>query len=94
VSSVIIEHAVYVGASWKVTEDFTLSFAYAHGFENSIEGELLTPSGAVPRTSVRNSTSADTFVVGASVQFGAPRHCAAVGPNCQPDNLNLQHASP
>src|SRR5262249_9568972 len=39
-SATIVEHAVYAGASWKLTDDFTLSVAYAHGFENSTTGPL------------------------------------------------------
>jgi long-chain fatty acid transport protein len=70
VSPVIVEHTVYAGASWSVTRDFALSVAYAHGFENSIEGPMPTPGGAVPRTAVRNSTSADMLLFGASVKFG------------------------
>jgi long-chain fatty acid transport protein len=84
VSPVIVEHTVFVGASWNVTEDFSLSFAYGHGFENSIEGPLLTPAGAVPGTSVKNSAAAEFVVFGASLSFGGPRRSGAVATNCQP----------
>jgi long-chain fatty acid transport protein len=69
VAPVILEHTIYAGASWKVTEDLALSVSYAHGFENSIEGPLFTPAGPVPGTSVKNSTSADCVVFGASLKF-------------------------
>jgi long-chain fatty acid transport protein len=36
VSPVLIEHMAHAGASWKVTEDFTMSLAYGHAFKNSI----------------------------------------------------------
>src|SRR2546429_155806 len=55
VSPTIIQHNLSAGVSWNVTEDFTLSLAYVHGFENAIQGPLLTPAGAIPRTSVRNA---------------------------------------
>jgi long-chain fatty acid transport protein len=69
-SSTILEHAIYCGFSYQVTGALSLSAAYAHGFENSVEGPLVTPLGAVPGSAVRNTTSADTFLVGASVKFG------------------------
>jgi long-chain fatty acid transport protein len=69
VASVIIEHSLYAGVSWNVTKDLTVSIAYAHGFENSMEGPLVTPAGPVPGTSVKNSSSADTVVLGASLKF-------------------------
>ena len=70
-SPVILQHTLYVGASYRVGDSLTLSLAYAHAFENSIEGPLVTPFGAVPGSSVRNTTSADTLVLGATVRFGA-----------------------
>jgi long-chain fatty acid transport protein len=76
----ITEHILTAGVSWKVTDDFVLSVAYGHGFENAIEGPLVTPAGLVPGTSVRNSTSGDFVVVGASLKFGpsaAPRSSEA-----------------
>ncbi len=77
VSPLLVEHMISAGASWKVTEDFTLSVAYLHAFENSIEGPLLTPAGPIPGTSVRNSASADTFLFGGSLKFGCPRRVVA-----------------
>jgi long-chain fatty acid transport protein len=73
VSPLILEHALYAGASWNLTEDFTLSVAYAHGFENSVQGPFVTPAGPVAGTAVRNTASADTVLVGLTVKFGAPR---------------------
>jgi long-chain fatty acid transport protein len=75
VAPVILEHEIWVGASWRVTEDFALSVTYGHGFQNAIEGPLVTPTGAVPGTSVRNTTSADAVLLGASVKFGCPTKC-------------------
>jgi long-chain fatty acid transport protein len=69
-SNTIIEHTLSVGASYKVTESFSLSLAYAHGFQNSIEGPILTPFGAVPGSSVRARAMVDSILFGASVRFG------------------------
>ena len=53
VDPAIIERVVTAGASWRVTQNFTLSAAYVHGSENSINGPLLSPAGPVSGTSVR-----------------------------------------
>ncbi|MFL5245244.1 MAG: OmpP1/FadL family transporter [Gemmataceae bacterium] len=70
-SPVIIQHMLSLGASWQVTPDFKLSMAYVHGFENSVEGPLVTPAGPVPGTAVRDRTWGDIFSIGGSVTFGA-----------------------
>jgi long-chain fatty acid transport protein len=69
-SPTILEHTVYLGTSFRITNDFTLSLAYAHGFESSIAGPLETPFGGVPGSSVKNTTAVDTFLIGATVRFG------------------------
>jgi long-chain fatty acid transport protein len=67
----IIEHTMYLGASYRVTDALSLSLAYVHAFENSITGPYVTPlTGPLPNTSVQYTTSADTFLVGATVRFG------------------------
>jgi long-chain fatty acid transport protein len=83
-STTIVDHTVYAGASWKVTDDLTLSVAYAHGFENSITGPLTTPAGPVPATVVRNSAAADLVVFSGSVKFGAPTKCRIADAGCEP----------
>jgi long-chain fatty acid transport protein len=70
-SPTIIQHTVSVGASYQVTDCFSLSFAYSHGFQNSITGPLVGPFGAVPGTSITSVVSADTFVLGGTLKFGA-----------------------
>jgi long-chain fatty acid transport protein len=82
---VITEHMITAGASWRITEDFTLSVAYVHAFENSIQGPFVTPAGPVPGTSVRSSTSGDLVVLGASVKFGGSRKCGALAEKSQPE---------
>jgi long-chain fatty acid transport protein len=86
-SPTIVEHTLYAGASWNVTEDFTISLSYSHGFQNSIEGPGLTQFGPVPGSAVKTSASGDAVIIGASVRFGGPRPCAACPPNCQPDEV-------
>ena len=44
----IIEHVVYTGFSWNVSDCLTLSLAYLHGFENSLQGPIVTPFGSPP----------------------------------------------
>jgi long-chain fatty acid transport protein len=68
-SPLILEHAIYVGATWKVTESFRLSVAYAHGFDNSIQGPIVSPLGPIPGSAVQSTVSADTFVFGATFRF-------------------------
>jgi long-chain fatty acid transport protein len=75
-SPTILEHTVYVGASWNLTERFVVSVAYAHAFENSVQGPILVPTPtipsatvAIPGSSVQSSVSADTVVIGATVKF-------------------------
>lgn len=76
VSIVIAQHNLTAGLSWDVTPDFSLTCAYVHGFENDIEGPLVTPAGAVPGTSFRNTASLDSVVIGAQVKFGCARRSA------------------
>ena len=66
----ILEHTIYLGASWNVTESLSLSLAYAHAFQNSVSGPFVTPFGSLPGTSVTSIVSADTFLFGATVRFG------------------------
>jgi long-chain fatty acid transport protein len=69
-SPTTIEHTLSVGASWHVSEPLTLSVAYAHGFENAIAGPLVLPTGTVPGTLIRSTTSADMVLLGGTVRFG------------------------
>ena len=69
-SPTILEHAVYAGFTYAVSNALALNLAYVHGFQNSIEGPITTPAGAVPGSSVRNTTSADALTFGVTVRFG------------------------
>jgi long-chain fatty acid transport protein len=65
----IIQHTLYTGASWSVTETLVLSLAYVHGFEGEIEGPITLPAGAIPGTNVQSRTSADAFAVGLTMKY-------------------------
>jgi long-chain fatty acid transport protein len=69
-SPTIIEHTVSIGASYWLTDCFSMSLMYGHGFENSVTGPIVTPFGAIPGSSVTSVVSADTVVFGATVLFG------------------------
>ncbi len=69
-SPTIVQHVMYVGASYQITDQFSMSAAYTHGFENSITGPYETPLGAVPGSSVTNTLVGDSFLIGATVKFG------------------------
>jgi long-chain fatty acid transport protein len=68
-SPTILEHTVYAGFSYNVTECFMLSLAYAHGFENTVQGPYITPLGTLPGASIKSDVWADTVMIGATVKF-------------------------
>jgi long-chain fatty acid transport protein len=71
---VVIQHTLYLGASYRVSEALLLSAAYLHAFGNSIEGPLVSAAGPVPDTQVQDTIlGADALVAGLTVQFGAGR---------------------
>jgi long-chain fatty acid transport protein len=69
VSPLIIQHTVYVGASYDITDACVLSLAYLHGFENSIEGPIVTAAGTIPGSSVKSSAYVDSLMFGLTVKF-------------------------
>ncbi len=62
----ITEHTLSMGASYAMTENVTLSFAWMHGFDNSIQGSIIQ----IPGSSVRLTTQTDSIVAGLNVSFG------------------------
>jgi long-chain fatty acid transport protein len=68
-SPVVVQHAVYAGASYQVTHAFLVSAAYAHAFQNSVRGPIVGPLGPVPGSSVESSLAGDTFMFGATVKY-------------------------
>jgi hypothetical protein len=57
------------GVSYQLTQCLSLSLAYAHDFENSVGGPIVTPRGIIPSSSVKSEISADAVLLGASVKF-------------------------
>jgi long-chain fatty acid transport protein len=68
-SPLLLEHGLYLGASYKIAECFRVSVAYAHGFDNSIRGPIVSPLGTIPGSSVQSLVSADTVLFGATFKF-------------------------
>ena len=73
---VISQHTLSMGASMAVTENVTLSFAWMHAFDNSIEGPILQ----VPGSSVRLTSQVDSIVAGVNFTFGGRRKVAVPEP--------------
>ena len=66
----VIQHHASLGASYCVGEDWFIDLAYRHGFENSVEGPMGHPTmGPVPGTSVTNTMSTDSVILGFRVLF-------------------------
>ena len=82
-SPTITKHAGFFGASWDVTCDLTLSVAYMHAFDTSIAGNIVTPLGAVPASSVRTNLSLDSILFGMSVKFGGCPVGVPIGPEAE-----------
>jgi long-chain fatty acid transport protein len=68
-SATIIEHSLAVGASYQVTGNLLLSLTYAHDFDNSITGPIVTPAGTIPFSQVKSDITADAILLGASLRF-------------------------
>ncbi len=58
-----------MGASYKLTDDVTLSGAWMHGFRNSIDG----PISQVPGSNTKLDAQVDSIVFGLNVTFGKKR---------------------
>ncbi|MCK5805209.1 MAG: TonB-dependent receptor [Lentisphaeria bacterium] len=64
-ATAIIQHHASVGFSYQATESLMLNFAYAHGFENSLSGEM---PGA-PGSRVKTTMSTNSFMLGLGYLF-------------------------
>jgi long-subunit fatty acid transport protein len=71
VSSPLVDmHTIALGASYNVTKNFKVSFAYSHFFQNEISSPIIEPFvGAVPHSSVTTAATADLVQIGATVSF-------------------------
>lgn len=64
----VIQHALYMGASYNLTCSAQVSLAYALMFENSSSGPLYGPA-PIPGSDVTVRTSGDSLIAGVSVKF-------------------------
>ena len=69
----IVQHHASVGAGFQVTPVMGVHVGYYRAFRNSITGAMLTPSGAVPGTSVTSSLSENSVLVQFSIATPAAR---------------------
>ncbi|KAA3607294.1 MAG: hypothetical protein DWQ01_16505 [Planctomycetota bacterium] len=66
----VIQHHASFGLSWALSNSSFLDLGYRHGFENSVEGQMGHPTmGKVPGSSVKNSLSTDSLLLGIRVNF-------------------------
>ncbi len=68
-SPLVIQHGIYFGGSYNITQSFKVSLTYAHFFQNSISGPWISPQGPIPGTNVTSTASADSIIAGASFLF-------------------------
>jgi long-chain fatty acid transport protein len=68
-SSLIIQHWLSVGMTYRWCECVSTTLAWTHGFENSVTGNLQTPAGIIPGTSVTPRVSADILNFGITVSY-------------------------
>jgi long-chain fatty acid transport protein len=87
-SPLIVQNVLSAGASYQVTDCFSLSLAYVHFFQNTNTGPILAPTGALPGSSVTSVLSADSIVLGGTVRFGGARKVTPRPDNDRADNNN------
>jgi long-chain fatty acid transport protein len=69
-SPLLLQHTIYVGASYNLNASLKLSLAYIHAFENSSSGPIVNPVfGPLAGTNVTSTTAADAVSVGASICY-------------------------
>jgi long-chain fatty acid transport protein len=68
-SATIVEHALAVGLSYQLTNSLILSLAYAHDFDNSITGPIISAAGTIPGSSVTSEVAADAILLGAQLRY-------------------------
>ncbi len=66
----VIQHHLALGLSYCFHENSCIDLAYRHGFENSVSGPIAHPTiGEVPDSSVENTLSTDSLLLGFRVSF-------------------------
>jgi long-chain fatty acid transport protein len=69
-SPLLIQHTVYMGASYNLTACLQFSVSYLHAFQNGSTGPIVLPGiGPLPGTSVTSTTAADALTAGIAVRF-------------------------
>jgi long-chain fatty acid transport protein len=68
-SALIIQNFLSVGGSFQIRENVAANIAYTHGFQNSLTGPFVTPTGSIPATSITSLISADQLSAGLAVKF-------------------------
>jgi long-chain fatty acid transport protein len=87
---VITEHTLSLGASYNMSENMTLSFAWMHSFTNSIEGSILQ----IPGSSVRMTEQVDFLVAGLNVSFGSRKKKPPTVPVVVPEGVSPEQLQP
>jgi long-chain fatty acid transport protein len=72
----ITQHTLSLGASYALTDNITMTFAWMHGFDNSIQGPILQ----VPGTSIKLTSQVDQILMGINMTFGGRRKVAVPEP--------------
>jgi long-chain fatty acid transport protein len=65
----IIQHALSLGATLRMTDNVLFSAGWVHGFRNAIEG----PIAQIPGTESRLDAQVDSILAGLTIQYGARR---------------------
>ena len=68
-SPLIIKHAVHTGASYMFADNWTMTLAYVHCFENEVAGPMHSAYGPIPGTEVQSTAAADAFSLGFTKRF-------------------------
>ena len=69
-SPLLIQHTVYMGASYDLTSCLQFSVSYLHAFQNDSTGPIVLPGiGPLPGASVTSTTAADAITAGVAVRF-------------------------
>jgi long-chain fatty acid transport protein len=68
-TTAIYEHVGSIGATWKISQQTSLSLAYVHAFENTIRGSIPASVAGGPGSTVAAQQSADALTAGLEVRF-------------------------
>jgi long-chain fatty acid transport protein len=77
-SPAIIQHAVTVGTTLRLTENLSTSIGYGYGFQNSISGQF----AQIPNARVQLDAAGHQLLFGLQINFGNPWGRKACPPPC------------